>query len=339
MATTTYGLDLAKRVFQLYWIDADSGEIHNKKFDRAGLIEFFANRPAGRIAIEACGSANWWGRKLGAMGHMVILLHARFIRPFVQNNKTDAADAKAIWTAVHQPGMRTVAAKSEEQQAILALHRIRAQLIKSRTAQVNQLRGLLYEFGVVLKSGRHAGIEEMRQRMAELEGCVFTILFDALVEQLGRISQLDVDIKRIEQRMATWKRKEMACKAIAEIPGVGLLTATALLATVGDARAFQSGRELAAFIGLVPRQNGTGGKIRLGQISKRGDPYLRTLLIHGARSVLFAAKEKGAWAEQLLKRWPPNVAVVALANKIVRIAWAVLTSGQPYQRQYISAQP
>jgi transposase len=206
------------------------------------------------------------------MGHVVILLHARFIRPFVQNNKTDAADAKAIWTAVHQPGMRTVAAKSEEQQAVLALHRIRSQLIKSRTAQVNQLRGLLYEFGVVLKSGRHAGIEEMRQRMAELDECVPAILLDALVEQLGRISQLDGDIKRIEQRMATWKRKEAACKAIAEIPGVGLLTATALLATVGDARAFKSGRELAAFIGLVPRQNGTGGKVRLGQISKRGDP-------------------------------------------------------------------
>lgn len=326
MATTTYGLDLAKRVFQLYWIDGDSGEIHNKKFDRTALIEFFANRPAGRIAIEACGSANWWGRKLQAMGHAVVLMHARFIRPFVQNNKTDAADAKAIWTA----------AKSEEQQAILALHRIRSQLIKSRTAQVNQLRGLLYEFGVILKSGRQAGVEEMRKRMAELEDCVPAILIDALVEQLGRISQLDADIKRIEQRMAAWKKKEMACKAIAEIPGVGLLTATALLATVGDAHAFKSGRELAAFVGLVPRQNGTGGKVRLGQISKRGDPYLRTLLIHGARAVLFSAKEKSTWAEQLLKRRPPNVAVVALANKIVRIAWAVLTSGRPYQRQYVS---
>lgn len=202
----------------------------------ARLIEFFANRPVGRIAIEACDSANWWGRKLEAMGRTVVLLHARFIRPFVQNNKTDAADAKAIWTAANQPGMRTVAAKSEEQQAILALHRLRFQLIKSRTAQINQLRGLLYEFGIVLNSGRHAGIEEMRQRMAELQSCVPTILLEALVEQLGRISQLDVDIKRIEQRMATWKRKEMACKAISEVPGVGLLTATALLATVGDAR-------------------------------------------------------------------------------------------------------
>lgn len=331
MDTTWYGLDIAKRVFQLYWIEPGTGEVCNRKFGRTALIQFLSNRAPGNVALEACGSAHWWARKLAGLGHEVTLLHARFIRPFVQNNKTDAADAKAIWTAAQQPEMRTVAVKTEEQQAVLALHRMRSALVKWRTAQVNQLRGLLYEFGVVLQGGRQAGLQQIRDRMAELETVVPGILFDAMKEQLDRIRQLDEYVHSIERRMAGWKKQEADCRAIADIPGIGLLTATALVATVGKAAAFRSGREFAAFVGLVPRQSGTGGKVRLGRISKRGDSYLRTLLIHGARAVLFAAKEKGAWAESLLRRRPINVAVVAMANKMARTAWAILAHGTRYE--------
>jgi transposase len=169
MNATTYGLDVAKRVFQMYWVDAQTGEIVNRRFRRDELIGFLIQRPAGRVALKACGSGHWWARNIGALGHEVVLLHAKFIRPFVQTNKTDAADARAIWTAVHQPGMRTVAVKTEDRQAMLSLHRIRALLVKFRTMQVNQLRGLLYEFGVTFRAGRLAGLAEIRARMAELE--------------------------------------------------------------------------------------------------------------------------------------------------------------------------
>lgn len=301
---TTYGLDLAKRVFQLYWVEPHTGEVVNRRFSRNSLIRFFSNRPAGTVALEACGSAHWWARKLRSLGHEPKLLHARYVRPFVHNNKTDAADARAIWTAIQQPEVRTVAVKTEEQQAILGLHRIRSNLVKSRTAQVNQLRGLLYEFGVTLRGGRQAGLDQIRERMAELEQLLPSILFGELTEQLARVGQL---------------------------------TATALIATIGDATSFKSGRELAAFIGLVPKQSGTGGSVRLGSISKRGEPYLRTLLIHGARAVAFTAKHKTPWAESLLERRPTNVAVVGMANKMTRTVWAILAHHRRYNKDYVGA--
>lgn len=334
---TTYGLDLAKRVFQLYWVEPDTGEIVNRRFGRKSLIRFFSNRPAGTVALEACGSAHWWARKLRSFGHEPKLLHARYVRPFVQNNKTDAADAKAIWTAVQQPEVRTVAVKTEEQQAILALHRMRSNLVKSRTAQVNQLRGLLYEFGITLRGGRQAGLQQIRERMAELEELLPAILFGELTEQLARVRQLDSDIKELEQRIADWCKQDPGCQAVLAIPGIGILTATALVATIGDAATFKSGRELSAFIGLVPKQSGTGGSVRLGSISKRGEPYLRTLLIHGARAVAFTAKCKTPWAESLLDRRPTNVAVVGIANKITRTVWAILAHNRPYNRDYSGA--
>ncbi len=241
MNATTYGLDVAKRVFQLYWVDAQTGEIVNRRFGRDELIRFRAQRPAGRVALEACGSGHWWARKIKALGHEVVLLHAKFIRPFVQTNKTDAADARAIWTAVQQPAMRTVAAKTEDQQAMLGLHRMRALLVKFRTMQVNQLRGLLYEFGVTFRTGRLAGLAEIRARMAELEGAMICSLQD----QLQRIDGVEQDIDQLEQRMGTWQKQEAACRAISEVPGIGTLTATALVATMGDAKTFKSGREFA----------------------------------------------------------------------------------------------
>jgi transposase len=339
MDRTTYGLDVAKRVFQMYWVDTESGEICNRKFARQQLIEFLAQRPAGRVALEACGSAHWWARKLEALGHEVVLLHAKFIRPFVQNNKTDVADARAIWTAAQQPGMRTVAVKAEDQQAMLGLHRMRSQLIKFRTMQVNQLRGLLYEFGATFKAGRQAGLSQIRQQMAELEQSIPALLLEEVKGQLERIGTLDEELGVLEHRIRCWHKQQDACKTVAEIPGIGPLTATALVATMGEPRTFKSGREFAAFLGLVPRQSGTGGKVRLLGISKRGDTYLRTLLIHGARAVLTQAKEKGAWAETLLKRRPTNVAIIALANKTARTAWALLAHGRTYERGYVSVKP
>ncbi|MDQ6872508.1 MAG: IS110 family transposase [Gemmatimonadota bacterium] len=339
MNATTYGLDVAKRVFQMYWVDAQTGEIVNRRFGRDELLGFLAQRPPGRVALEACGSGHWWARKIKALGHEVVLLHAKFIRPFVQTNKTDAADARAIWTAAQQPGMRTVAVKTEDQQAMLSLHRMRSLLVKFRTMQVNQLRGLLYEFGATFRAGRVAGLAEIRARMAELEDALPGAMIDSLQDQLQRIDGLEQAIDRLEQRMGTWQKQEAACRAIMAVPGIGKLTATALVATIGDAKTFKSGRELASFLGLVPRQSGTGGRIRLGSISKRGDPYLRTLLIHGARSVLCHTKVPTRWQTEIQARRPANVAAVALANKMARTAWAILAHGQAYQNDYVSVKP
>jgi transposase len=339
MNATTYGLDVSKRVFQIYWVEVQTGEIVNRRFARDALIGFLAQRPAGKVALEACGSGHWWARKIKALGHEVVLLHAKYIRPFVQTNKTDAADARAIWTAVQQPQMRSVAAKTEDQQAMLSLHRMRALLIKFRTMQVNQLRGLLYEFGVTFRAGRQAGLAEIRARMAELENTLPGAMIWSLQDQLGRIDGLQRDIDRLEKRMRAWQKQEAACRAIAQVPGIGQLTATALVAMIGDAKTFKSGREFASFLGLVPRQNGTGGKIRLGSISKRGDPYLRTLLIHGARSVMYHAKAPTPWHTDIQARRPANVVAVAIAHKMARTAWAILAHGQAYQKDYVSVKP
>jgi transposase len=257
-----------------------------------------------------------------------------FIRPFVQTNKTDAADARAIWTAVQQPAMRTVAAKTEDQQAMLSLHRMRALLVKFRTMQVNQLRGLMYEFGVTFRAGRLAGLAEIRARMTELEDELPGAMICSLQDQLQRIDGLGQEIDRLEKRISTWQKQEAACRAIAEVPGIGKP-----VAMMGDAKTFNSGREFASFLGLVPRQSGTGGKIRLGSISKRGDPYLRTLLIHGARSVLCHAKVPTKWQRGIQARRPANVAAVAMAHKMARTAWAILAHGQAYQKDYVSVKP
>ena len=339
MNATTYGLDVSKRVFQMYWVEAQTGEIVNRRFGREELIGFLAQRPAGRVALEACGSAHWWARKIKALGHEVVLLHAKFIRPFVQTNKTDAADARAIWTAVHQPQMRTVAAKTEDQQAMLSLHRMRALLVKFRTMEVNQLRGLLYEFGMTFRAGRSAGLGEIRARLPELADGLPGAMLCSLQDQLKRIDGLQNDIDRLEKRMCAWQKQEAACRAIAQVPGIGKLTATALVAMIGDARTFKSGREFASFLGLVPRQTGTGGKIRLGSISKRGDPYLRTLLIHGARSVMYHAKVPSTWQTNIQARRPANVVAVAFAHKMARTAWAILAHGTAYQKDYVGVKP
>lgn len=336
MKHTVVGVDIAKRVFQLHWIDIETGEIVSLKLKREKFLEHFANRALCLIGMEACGGSQHWARKLQGMGHQVKLMPGKAVKPFVGGNKSDVHDARAIWTAVQQPKVKAVAVKTEEQQAVLALHRMRSQLVKFRTAQINGLRGLLTEYGEVMPQGK-AGIKKgLAEALQLLSDRLPAMVIDTLREQWARIGKLDEQVGEIERRLKTWHKEDVASKRIAEIPGVGLLSATAAVATMGDARAFKSGREFAAWLGLVPGQSGTGGRIRLLGISKRGDTYLRTLLIHGARSVLTHAKEPGPWITALRQRRPLNVAVVALANKMARTIWALLAHDQSYQKGFVS---
>lgn len=329
MKDSVIGMDIAKHVFQLHGVNSETGEVERLKLRRQEVLEHFARRSPTLVAIEACGSAHWWGRKLAELGHEVRLLHPRSVRPFVLRNKTDAADARAIWTAAQQPDARFVAVKTESQQVILALHRLRAQLLKFRIMQTNALRGLLYEFGVVLPEGHRFLEKPLKEALANLEARLPTLLIDSLREQWERVRRTEREIDDIERRLASLMRENPACRAIAEIPGVGLLTATAAVASLGDATLFKSGREFASWVGLVPRQRGTGGRVRQMGISKRGDAYLRTLLMHGARAIIVRHKES-PWLAELLKRRPYNVAVAAVANKLARTIWAVLAKGRSY---------
>lgn len=331
MKTTTFGLDLAKRVFQLHWVEADTGEVKRRQLKREQMVKFFTQRPAAVVAMEACGSAHYWGRKLIELGHEVRLIAPKFVRPFVRSNKTDAADAQAIWEAAQRPERRFVALKTEQQQAVLMMHRMREQLVKIRTMQINQLHGLLAEFGVILPAGREKMMGQLPQALAHLEDTLPAMVLETLREQYARLARLSEDIEGIERKLSAWRKEDEAVKRLMQIPGVGLLTATAAVATIGDARVFSSGRECAAFLGLVPRQSGTGGKVRLSGITKRGDVYLRKLLVHGARAVLKHATRHDPWLEGLLARRPYNTVVVALANKTARTIWALLAYGRSYE--------
>lgn len=335
-ATQVVGVDIAKRVFQLHWIDAETGEIMNVQLKREKFLEHFVNRAKCLIGMEACGGAQHWARKLIELGHEVKLLPARMVKPFVGHNKSDAADARAIWTAVQQPAVKAVAVKSEAQQAVLALHRMRSQLVKFRTAQINGLRGLLAEYGEVMPQGRAGITKGIAAALANLVDRLPPVLLDTLREQWARVGQLDEQVAEIERRLRAWHKEDKASRRIAEIPGVGLLTATAAVAAMGDPRSFKSGREFAAWLGLVPKHTGTGGRIRMLGISKRGDTYLRTLLIHGARSVIAHSKQPTEWVTNLTRRRPANVAVVALANKMARTIWALLAHEREFQKGYVS---
>jgi transposase len=339
MQLTTYGVDLAKQVFQVHWVEPDSGEVKRKVLARGQVRAFFARRAGGVVAMEACGSAHHWGRVLSDLGHQVRLICTQFVRPFVKTNKTDAADAQAIWEAAQRPQMRFVALKSESQQAVLGLHRMRQLLVKQRTMQANQVRGLLYEFGVVLPKSWRALLVQAGAILAdESRHELPALLRTELQRQLPELRQLTQRIEQLERSIGGYRREDEQCQRIEAIPGVGALSSTALVATIGDARTFKSGREFAAFLGLVPRQSGTGGRIKLLGISKRGDAYLRTLLIHGARAVVTHSSRPGRmpprWLQGLLARRPKNVAIVALANKIARTVWALLAHGRTYDSRW-----
>lgn len=311
----------------------------SKQLKRAQFLQWFANRKPCLVGMEACGGSQHWARKLMELGHEVKLMSGKIVKAFISGNKNDAADARAIWMAARQPGIKAVAVKTEAQQAVLAMHRVRQQLVKDRTGQRNQIRGLLTEYGEIFGLGRtsfNAGMKGALERLAER---LPSMLIDALRDQWEELARLDERIARIEAALRAWMRQDRAAQAIAAIPGVGLLTATAAVATMGDAKTFRSGREFAAWIGLVPAQTGTGGKIRLLGISKRGDTYLRTLLIHGARAVHQRASAPSQWLQEISKRRPPNVVTVALANKIARTIWAVLARERAFDKQHISALP
>lgn len=271
--------------------------------------------------MEACGGSQHWARELTTLGHKVRLMQARFVKAFVMGNKNDVMDARAIWIAVQQPG-KEIAVKTEEQQSVLVLHRSRRQLVKFRTAQINALHGTLLEFGETIHKGRAAMDKELPAALERMKIRLPPYLITLLEEQYSRLNELDSQIDGIEKQLISVAKQSETCKRLIEIPGVGPLIATAAMATMGEALAFKSGREFAAYVGLVPKQTGSGGKVRLLGISKRGDTYLRTLFIHGARAASLVAKEPGPWITELKKRRPTSVAIVAMANKLARTVWA-----------------
>lgn len=331
MDRTAYGLDLAKNVMQLHWVDAQTGEIGRKKLPRTKLAEFFAQRQPTRIAVEACAGAHHWARVLGSLGHQVELLPTKQVKPFVRSNKDDAADARAIWLAAQHEDIRRVPVKTCEQQTVQALHRTRSHWVSVRTATINALRGLLYEFGVALHGGRKAGLKALVQQRAQLDEQLPSTVNCLVKSQLEMLTQVQQHIDALEYELTAQQQQLDKAAALRKVPGIGVLGATALAAKLGDGQGWRSGRDFAASLGLVPAHSGSGGKTRMGGISKRGDPYLRTLLIHGARAVIAHAKHKPKWLEELLLRRPVNVAAVALANKMARTAWALVAHGREYQ--------
>lgn len=299
----------------------------------------FVNCAPCVVGMEACGGAQHWARALVKLGHEVVVLPAKSVKAFVTGNKSDAIDARAIWMAVRQGGTKRVAVKTEAQQAVLALHRMRQQLVKVRTMQINELRGLLTEYGEVFAKGRAPLARGIADALERLGIRLPQVVIDSLLEQWQRVGQLDEQVAQIETRLKSLLKADKCAQRILTIPGVGLLTATAASATMGQADAFKSGREFAAWLGLVPAHTGTGGKTRMLGISKRGDTYLRTLLIHGARSVLTHGKHPSEWLQQISLRRPMNVVIVAMANKMARTIWALLKHDREYQAGWVSKAP
>ena len=340
MQITTVGIDLAKAVFQVHGVDAHGKTVLKKQIKRTQMVEFFANLSPCLIGMEACGSAHYWARKLQAFGHTVRLMAPQFVKPYVKTNKNDAADAEAICEALTRPTMRFVPVKHVEQQAVLAVHRVRQALVKARTAQANQIRGLLSEFGLIIPQGI-AHISKRVPEMLDNAGDDVPGAFRELMQRmLDHLKSLDQQVGELERQIRTWHRSSaLSCK-LEKVPGIGPITATALVASIGDAKQFANGRQLAAWLGLVPRQHSTGGKANLLGISKRGDCYLRTLLIHGARAVILATERKlttQGWLVRLLDRRHKNVAAVALANKTARIVWALLAYEREFRSDYATA--
>ncbi len=338
MEITTIGVDLAKNVFQVHGVDARGKTVLRKQLRREQMTTFFANLSPCLIGMEACGSAHHWARTLQVQGHTVRLMASQFVKPYVKTNKNDAADAEAICEAVARPNMRFVPIKSIEQQSVLAVHRVRQGLVRARTGQANQIRGLLAEFGFVVPTG----LFHVRERVPLLlERCAdsLPLAFRQLIERmLSHLRDLHQQVNELEAQIKAWHRSSELSRRLEKIPGIGPLTASALVASIADARSFANGRQLSAWLGLVPRQSSSGGKPLLLGISKRGDVYLRTLLIHGARAVIQFAQRKtdstDTWLGKLLQRKHCNVAAVALASKNARTAWALLAHDREFQANH-----
>ena len=343
MNITQIGIDLAKLVFQLHGIDSRGKVTLRKQLKRSQVAAFFAQLAPCLIGMEACGSAHHWARKLMEFGHTVKLIAPQFVKPYVKTNKNDAADAEAICEAVGRPNMRFVPIKNTEQQALLGLHRVRQGFVTARTAQANQIRGLLTEFGLVIPIGIRSIERKLPEFLEDAENGLLGASRALFARLLEHFRALDRQVKEMEREINAWHREDTASQRLQEIPGIGPITASALVASVGDAKVFHNGRQFAAWLGLVPRQSSTGGKTNLLGISKRGDTYLRTLLIHGARSVLFGLKRNPdraeGWLARVANRRNPNIAAVALANNNARIVWALLAHGRDYTSDYRSVKP
>lgn len=330
------GIDLAKNVFEVTGRDAQGRKVVQKQVRRKDLVSFVAQRHPRVVAMEACGGAHHWGRVFQGLGPEVKLVSAQFVKPYVKSNKNDEADSEAICEAASRPHMRFVPLKTIAQQDILALHRVRERLVKNRTALCNEIRGFLTEYGLVMGKG----VRELRRRLPEILADADNGLTDRfreiLLELAQELRELQTHIESYEEKIEAICRSQEVYRRIQKIPGVGVLTATAVVATMGDGRAFRNGREFAAWVGLVPRQHSSGGKPRLLGISKRGDKYVRKLLIHGGRAVLRALNDtktdrRSDWLRKLEARRGKNKAAVALANKNARILWALIARQQEYQ--------
>ena len=334
-AVTTIGLDIAKSVFQVHGIDAEGKVIIRRKLKRRYVAAFFQKLPPCLVGIEACASSHHWSRELKALGHTVRLMPPAYVKPYVKRQKNDAADAEAICEAVTRTNMRFVETKTPQQQSCLMLHRTRHLFIRQQTAVINAIRAHLAEFGIVAPVGRN-GVEALLDVVADSSDKRVPEIARACLVALGaHLRVLKTQILQFDRLIMAWHRSNETSKRLDEIPGVGPALATALVASVGDPRAFRSGRDFSAWIGLVPKQNSSGGREKLGSISKRGDRYLRSLFTAGALAVIRYAKLHGTehrpWLTALLARRPTKVAAIALANKIARMAWAMMAKGERYK--------
>jgi len=341
MQVSAIGLDLGKRVFQVHGVDPRGRAVLRRKLQRAEVTAFFAALPPCLVGMEACATAHHWARQLRAAGHEVRLMPPAYVRPYVRRSKTDAADAEAICEAVGRPSMRFVPVKSEDQQAALLHHRVRDLLVRQRTMLINALRGHMAEFGIIAPAGHHRVGDLVALVQEGAEAGVPKLAREALLTLVGELQMLEERIAGIEAVILREHKANEASRRLATIPGIGPITASALAATIADASTFRSGRELAAWIGLVPRQHSSGGKPRLGRVSKQGDGYLRRLLTIGATAVMrrLPGKTDGhsAWIRSLLERRPFRLVSLAVANKMARIAWAVMSRGDTYRTPALAA--
>jgi transposase len=331
---TTIGLDIAKSVFQVHGVDAEGNVVLRRQLKRRYVLVYFQKLPPCLVGIEACASSHHWSRELQALGHTVRLMPPAYVKPYVKRHKNDATDAEAICEAVTRPNMRFVATKTSEQQSCLTLHRTRHLFIRQQTSVINVIRAHLAEFGIVAPVGRN-GVEQLLGVVADVSDKRLPEVARACVAALGaQLQTLKAQILEFDRRIMAWHRSNEASKRLDEIPGVGPVLATALVASIADPKVFRSGRDFSAWIGLVPKQSSSGGKDRLGSISKRGDRYLRSLFTTGALAVIRYAKIHGTkhrpWLTALLARRPTKVAAIALANKLARMAWAMMAKGERY---------
>jgi transposase len=341
MHITTIGLDLAKHWFQIHGVNATGKVVARRRLRRTEVVAFLRKQEPCLVGMEACATAHHWARELIALGHEVKLMPPAYVKAYVKRNKNDAADAEAICEAVTRPSMRFVPVKDVDQQSVLMMHRARNLLVRQRTMLVNALRAHLAEFGIIAPQGlRHVerlagAIEEDSPALPELARSILRLV-------VAQLNDTQAKVRQIEAKLAKWHRSNRVSKLLATVPGVGIMGASAIAATVSDPNLFRSGREFAAWLGMTPRQNSSGGKERLGRTSKRGDKYIRCLLVAGAVAVLRHARNRATkdaeWVRALLARRPAKVVAVALANRTARIAWAVMARGEAYRAKEIAGQ-